>query len=76
MSNVRIQDDLYEYVNGDFLKNAVIPADRPTTGGFSELDQGVEKTLMADFSVFTNGEKTTKIKEMNYAIELYKKSYN
>ena len=73
MSNVRIQDDLYEYVNGDFLKNAVIPADRPTTGGFSELDQGVEKTLMADFSAFANGEKTTKIKEMNYAIELYKK---
>ncbi len=73
MSNVRLQDDLYEYVNGDFLKNAVIPSDRPTTGGFSDLDQGVEKILMNDFASFAKGEKTTEIKEMNYAIEMYKK---
>ncbi len=73
MSTIRIQDDLYEYVNGDWIKNAVIPSDRPTTGGFSDLDQGVEKTLMADFNSFAKGEKTTNIKEMNYAILMYKK---
>ena len=34
MSDIRIQDDLYEAVNGDWLKTAVIPEDRPMTGGF------------------------------------------
>jgi putative endopeptidase len=72
-NNIRIQDDLYEAVNGEWLKTAVIPDDRPTTGGFADLDQGVEKTLMADFASFAKGEKQTDIKEMAYAIELYKK---
>ncbi len=70
---VRIQDDLYEAVNGEWLKTAVIPADRPTTGGFSDLDQEVEKTMMADFAAFADGSKTTDIPEMKYAIALYKK---
>jgi len=71
--NVRIQDDLYEAVNGEWLKTAVIPADRPTTGGFSDLDQGVEKILMADFADFASGKKKVNIDEVNYAVELYKK---
>ena len=44
-AKVRIQDDLYEAVNGEWLKTAVIPEDRPTTGGFSVLDQEVEKII-------------------------------
>ena len=72
-TTVRIQDDLYEAVNGEWLKTAVIPDDRPMTGGFSDLDQDVEKTMMADFKAFAEGEKTTDIPEMKYAIELYKK---
>ncbi len=71
--NIRIQDDLYEAVNGEWLKTAVIPDDRPTTGGFSDLDQDVEKIMMADFEAFAKGEKTTDIPEMKYAISLYKK---
>ncbi len=70
---VRIQDDLYEAVNGEWLKTAVIPEDRPTTGGFSDLDQGVEKIMMEDFKAFAAGEKTSDIPEMKYAIALYKK---
>ena len=70
---VRIQDDLYEAVNGEWLKTAVIPEDRPTTGGFSDLDQDVEKTMMADFRAFAAGEKTSDIPEMKYAVALYKK---
>lgn len=73
MSDVRIEDDLYEAVNGDWLKDAVIPDDRPVTGGFSDLDQGVEKLLMADFDLFAKGKKTTDIKEMAEAVKLYKK---
>ena len=72
-TTVRIQDDLYEAVNGEWLKTAVIPDDRPATGGFAVLDQEVEKTMMADFRAFAAGEKTSDIPEMHYAVALYKK---
>ena len=72
-TTVRIQDDLYEAVNGEWLKTAVIPDDRPTTGGFSTLAQEVEKTMMADFKAFSEGTRSTDIPEMRYAISLYKK---
>ena len=70
---VRIQDDLYEAVNGEWLKTAVIPEDRPRTGGFSDLDQDVEKIMMADFKALAAGEKSSDIPEMKYAVALYKK---
>lgn len=73
MNKVRVQDDLYEYVNGEWLEKAEIPADRPTAGGFAELDQNVEKILMGDFKDFAEGKKKSDIKEMAYAINLYKK---
>ncbi len=70
---VRIQDDLYEVVNGEWLKTAVIPDDRPTTGGFATLVENVEKIMMGDFKDFAEGKKTSDIPEMRYAISLYKK---
>ena len=70
---VRIQDDLYEAVNGEWLKTAVIPDDKATTGGFSTLAENVEKIMMEDFKAFAEGKKETDIKEMHYAISLYKK---
>ena len=72
-TKVRIQDDLYQAVNGEWLKTAVIPEDRPTTGGFSDLDQAVEKLMMEEFKAFAAGEKTSDIPEMKYAVALYKK---
>lgn len=74
MSNVRIQDDLYEAVNGEWLKTAVIPDDRPTTGGFVDLDEGVEKKLMKDFREMSEGSKEIPdITGMKDAVELYRK---
>ena len=35
---VRPQDDLFRYVSGDWLKTAVIPADRANYGAFTMLD--------------------------------------
>lgn len=49
MEQIRIQDDLYNYINQEWLEKAVIPDDRPTAGGFAELDKGVEKLLTNDF---------------------------
>ena len=73
MNKVRIQDDLYNYVNGEWIEKAVIPADKARTGGFSDLDQGVEKTLMQDFKDFSEGKLTTDVEKMDDAIKLYKK---
>lgn len=73
-TRIRIQDDLYESVNGEWLKTAVIPEDRPSTGGFAELDQDVEKIMMADFKAFAEGRKSSDIPEMKYAIALYQKA--
>ncbi len=73
MSDIRIQDDLYEAVNGDWIKNATIPSDRPVAGGFAELDMNVEKMLMADFKDFANNSKVCEINEIKEATKLYKK---
>ena len=73
MEEVRIQDDLYWAVNGKWHETAVIPEDRPTTGGFSDLDQDVEKIMMADFRAFADGTKTSDIPEIKYATALYRK---
>ena len=74
MSNeIRIQDDLYHAVNGEWLKNAVIPDDRPTTGGFAKLDEEVEKLLRDDFASFAKGEKEIPLPELKEAVKLYNK---
>lgn len=69
---VRIQDDLYEAVNGEWLKGIEIPADRSSVGGFADLDIGVEKTLMNDFAEMANGTKKIPNKYIANAVNLYK----
>lgn len=49
MEKVRIQDDLYTYVNQEKLEELVIPDDKPCTGGFVLLADGVEKIMMNEF---------------------------
>ncbi len=49
MENVRIQDDLYLYVNQKTIDELVIPDDMPTTGGFATLSTDVEKLMMGEF---------------------------
>lgn len=49
MNKVRIQDDLYTFVNQEKLEELVIPEDQPCTGGFQTLATGVEKTMMDEF---------------------------
>lgn len=71
--NCRVQDDLFHYVNGAWLATAVIPDDRPTTGGFADLDIGVEKTLMADFKAMAEGHKAIPNPLFGDAVALYQK---
>ena len=53
MENIRIQDDLYNYVNGETLEKLIIPDDKPAVGGFQDLADGVEKIMMGEFATMT-----------------------
>ena len=53
MESIRIQDDLYHFVNGETLEKLVIPDDKPAAGGFQNLADGVEKIMMDEFSTMT-----------------------
>ena len=46
MSKVRIQDDLYTFVNQEKLGQLVIPDDLPCVGGFQTLAVELEKTMI------------------------------
>lgn len=70
------KDNLYLAVNGAWQENAEIPADKSRTGGFSDLDEGVEKTLMKDFHEFANNENEINDDLMLQAIKLYRLANN
>ena len=50
MEKIRIQDDLYTYVNQAKLDELVIPEDMPMAGGFAALSTDVEKLMIGEFN--------------------------
>ncbi|MEN9864651.1 MAG: hypothetical protein RL748_241, partial [Pseudomonadota bacterium] len=46
-STVRAQDDFFRHINGTWLKNTTIPADRAIWGGFHQLRDSVQTQLRA-----------------------------
>ena len=50
MEKVRIQDDLYHYVNQEKIDELVIPDDMPSIGGFNTLHKDVEKLMIDEFN--------------------------
>ena len=50
MEKIRIQDDLYNYVNQAKLEELVIPDDMPVAGGFAALSTDVEKLMIGEFN--------------------------
>lgn len=72
VNNELIKDDLYMAVNGDWLKTAKIPADKAATGGFYDLADDIEKTLMEDFANFMTGEAISDDKCLNEFIKYYR----
>ena len=50
MEKIRIQDDLYTYVNQAKLDELVIPDDMPVAGGFASLSTDVEKLMIGEFN--------------------------
>ena len=61
MKTIRIQDDLYTYVNQAKLEELVIPDDMPVAGGFAALSTDVEKLMIGEFNAMC--------KEKNYPNE-------
>ena len=74
-NKVRIQDDLFTFVNQEKIDSLVIPDDMPVAGGFAELRDGVEKILMDEFKAL---EKADDIKDPNLkkAVDLYSVAKN
>ena len=70
MENIRIQDDLYNYVNKETLDKLVIPDDKPVAGGFQDLADGVEKVMMGEFATMTEN-KSYPNEHLGRACELY-----
>ena len=70
MENIRIQDDLYTYVNKETLDKLVIPEDKPYAGGFAELSDGVEKIMMGEFATMSES-KSYPNDHIKRACELY-----
>ena len=58
---VRIQDDLYRHFNGQWLKTAVIPADRATDGAFIKLRIQSEERVHEIIENATGSDEATKI---------------
>ena len=50
MEKVRIQDDLFTFVNQETLDKLVIPDDKPTAGGFQTLADSVESLMISEFN--------------------------
>ncbi|MDO4903204.1 MAG: M13-type metalloendopeptidase [Limosilactobacillus sp.] len=67
-----IKDDLYEAVNGEWIKDAKIPDDKPATGGFNDLVDDIDKQMMADFSAFAEGKEHKDDGKFNEMIKLYR----
>ena len=53
INQAEIKNDLYEAVNGEWLKTAKIPEDKPATVGFNDLVDAIDRQLMDDFDQFT-----------------------
>lgn len=72
VNNELIKDDLYEAVNGEWLKTAKIPNDKPATGGFNDLVDEIDKQLMDDFDAYAAGKEKSDDSRFNEMIKLYR----
>ena len=71
---IRIQDDLYEYANGEWMASAKIPSDLPAIDAFTELHLAVEKKLMEDFDRLSKDNTVKDIPALDDALKLYQKA--
>lgn len=51
------RDDFFYYVNGKWAETAVIPDDKPSTGGFMDLIQDIENLMLDIVGKWQRGEE-------------------
>ncbi len=74
INQTEIKNDLYEAVNGEWLKAAKIPEDKPATGGFNDLVDAIDRQLMDDFDQFT--QTAPQDSRLQEAVKLYQLAKN
>ena len=67
-----IKNDLYEAVNGEWLKAAKIPDDKPATGGFNDIVDEIDKQLMDDLDADAEGNEKSDESSFNEREKLYR----
>ena len=72
IEKVRIQDNLFTSVNGEWLESAVIPDDMPMTGAVVEIFNKVELQLREDISEMSKNHSYEN-SHMEYACKLFEK---
>ncbi|BDR58820.1 M13 family metallopeptidase [Xylocopilactobacillus apicola] len=72
----KVQDNLYLNVNGKWLETAKIPSDRPRTGGFSDLAEGVEKKLRQDLADFAKDLSQVSDSNLKEAVKFYQLAHD
>lgn len=69
--NLNLKEDFYHYVNGEWIESAVIPADKPSTGGFQDLVSEIEKLLMKTFAEWAANPETVTDAHLQHAVAYY-----
>ncbi len=70
--NVRPNDDFFQFVNGTWLKNTAIPADKTRWGSFDELRQNTDKDALAILKDAAKDPKYKSNTDQGKAINIYK----
>ncbi|WP_165038116.1 M13-type metalloendopeptidase [Enterococcus sp. ZJ1622] len=71
MNRERLKQDFYEAVNEDWLKTAKIPADKPVTGGFTDLVDDIDNLLMEEFDHLLADPEAVRSEKMNHFLAYY-----
>lgn len=70
--SVKPNDDFFKFVNGTWLKNTEIPADKTRWGSFDELRQNTDKDALAILKEATKNPKYKPNTDQGKAINMYK----
>ena len=70
--SVRPNDNFFQFVNGTWLKNTAIPADKTRWGSFDELRQNTDKDALAILNAASNDPKYKSNTDQGKAINIYK----
>ncbi len=70
--SVRPNDNFFQFVNGTWLKNTAIPADKTRWGSFDELRQNTDKDALAILNAASKDPKYKSNTDQGKAINIYK----